>query len=165
MDNLVQLYTTFSGRISRKTFWIGVVGIVIASIVLNIILGIVGLGFGAGPTSAAWGSLIVFVILAVPALAISIKRRHDRNGSGNDVIVYYALTLISLLVQALGFGYTTTDVGGVAMPVPTMTLTIFLSVLGIFALYLLVVLGFLRGTAGPNQYGADPVGGATVAAE
>jgi uncharacterized membrane protein YhaH (DUF805 family) len=36
-------------------------------------------------------------------------------------------------------------------------------VVGIFALYLLVVLGFLRGTPGPNQYGPDPVGGTATA--
>jgi uncharacterized membrane protein YhaH (DUF805 family) len=36
-------------------------------------------------------------------------------------------------------------------------------VVGVFAIYLLVVLGFLRGTVGPNQYGPDPLGGTASA--
>ena len=35
--------------------------------------------------------------------------------------------------------------------------------IGIFALYLLVVMGFLRGTPGPNQYGPDPLAGSAPA--
>ncbi|GGF37544.1 DUF805 domain-containing protein [Youhaiella tibetensis] len=156
MDNLVPLYTTFNGRISRKTYWLGVVGIIVAAIVLGIILGVVGLGL-ANPGTAAWGSLILFVLLAVPSLALGVKRRHDRNGSGNDVYVYFALSFILVVVQALGFGFTMTEVEGVSVPMPTMTMTIFNAVLGIFALYLLVVLGFLKGTEGENQYGPDPL--------
>jgi uncharacterized membrane protein YhaH (DUF805 family) len=32
-------------------------------------------------------------------------------------------------------------------------------IVGIFGLYMLVVLGFLKGTAGPNNYGPDPLQG------
>lgn len=183
MNTLVPLYTSFSGRLSRKTYWLGVIGLIIAGIVLSIILSVVGLGFmpnaaaldtanpealaeamNAATRSAGWSSLIMFVLLGFPSMALAVKRRHDRDGSGNDVYVYFALVAILAIVQALGFGYTTADVGGVAMPVPSMTLTILSAVVGIFGLYLLVVLGFLKGTAGNNQYGADPLGGAAVAA-
>jgi len=30
-------------------------------------------------------------------------------------------------------------------------------IVGIYAIYLLVVLGFLKGTSGPNNYGPDPL--------
>ncbi|MBI4045177.1 MAG: DUF805 domain-containing protein [Devosia nanyangense] len=183
MDNLVPLYTSFTGRISRKTYWMGVIGIIIGAIVLSIILSLVGLGImpnvaaldpanpaafaeamNAATRSAAWGSLIMFVILGIPSLAIAIKRRHDRNNSGNDVYVYFALTLIMLLVQAFGFGYTTTEVNGIAMPTPTVTMMILSAVIGIFAIYLLIVLGFLKGSDGANQYGPDPLGGVAATA-
>lgn len=32
-------------------------------------------------------------------------------------------------------------------------------ILLVYAIYLLVVLGFLKGTAGPNNYGPDPLQG------
>lgn len=183
MDSLVPLYTSFSGRISRKTYWMGVIGLIVASIVLAIILSVVGLGLmpnfaafdttdpaalaeamNAATRASAWGSLIMFVLLGIPSLAIAIKRRHDRNNSGNDVYVYFALTAILVIVQALGFGYTTTDVGGVAVPTPSMTMSILSAVIGIFAIYLLIVLGFLKGTDGANQYGPDPLGGSAAVA-
>jgi len=165
MDNLVPLYTSFTGRISRKTYWLGIVGIIIAAIVISIVLGLFGLGpNAANPGTAAWGSLITFVILAVPSLALGIKRRHDRNGSGNDIYVYFILSAILIVVQALGFGYETVDMGGTPVPAPTTTMMIFMAVLGVFAIYLLVVLGFLKGTDGANQYGPDPLGAAAATA-
>jgi uncharacterized membrane protein YhaH (DUF805 family) len=63
------------------------------------------------------------------------------------------------LVSALGIGMSTMDVGGTPIPVPgpiTMGLSV---IVGIFGLYMLVVLGFLKGTAGPNNYGPDPLQG------
>ena len=30
-------------------------------------------------------------------------------------------------------------------------------IFGIYAIYMLVVLGFLKGTSGPNNYGPDPL--------
>ena len=113
---------------------------------------------------SAWASLILFVIFAYPGYALSIKRRHDRDNNGMDFIIYLALTAIVLLLQALGIGWETTTVGSVAIPTPAMWLNLLNLALGIFAIYMLVVLGFLKGTAGPNQYGPDPLGGAPAAA-
>jgi len=52
------------------------------------------------------------------------------------------------LIQALGFLQAT---GGIGMVVSIIFL--------IYAIYMLVQLGFLKGTAGPNNYGPDPLGG------
>jgi uncharacterized membrane protein YhaH (DUF805 family) len=41
---------------------------------------------------------------------------------------------------------------------PTMLFSALGIVSAIFGIYLLVVLGFLKGTAGANSYGADPLG-------
>ena len=167
------------GRISRKQFWLGVLGLIVAGIILSLILSVVGLGVmanmgaaaaGGDPAavaaaisssmrSAAWGSVIMFVIFAYPGYALSIKRRHDKDNSGLDVKIYYVLGIVILLLEALGIGMTIIDAGnGIQIPAPSMPLTILGFLIGIFGIYLLVVLGFLRGTAGPNQYGPDPVG-------
>jgi len=179
MDNIVSLYTTSTGRVSRKTWWLGMIGLLVASIVLSIILSVIGLGpwgamqaldpaaadpaavsaaLAATMRSAAWGSLIIFVLLAYPIYCLSLKRRQDRDNSGFDVKVYLVLMLVLTLVQALGFGMTVTDMGsGVIVPVPAPWLMILSGILGIFGIYLLVVLGFLAGTVGDNSYGADPL--------
>lgn len=179
MDSVVSLYTTTQGRISRKTWWLGIVGLIVASIVLSLILSVIGLGpWGAAmPTfdpanpdmaavsaamiatmrSAAWGGLVMFVILAYPTYCLSMKRRHDRDNKGLDLQIYLGLSLLVTLAQALGLGIVMGDMGGgVIVPMPAPWLTVLLFILGIFGIYMLVVLGFLRGTVGNNSYGADP---------
>lgn len=179
MDNIVRLYTSLDGRISRKTWWLGVLGLIVASIVLGLLLGLVGLSMwpsmgapdvadpdalsaalAAGSRSAAWGGLISFVILAYPSYALSLKRRQDRDNNGLDLKIYYGLTVVMLLVQAVGIGYAPAEVPGlpgVMVPTPSLPLVIVGFAVGIAALYLLIVMGFLKGTPGPNTYGPDPL--------
>ena len=153
MDNLVALYTTTDGRISRKQWWIGVVGIIIVSIVLAIILGLIGLG------TSGWGQLIAFVILFYPNWCLGIKRRQDRDNNAMDFKVLMGLSGVVTLLQAFGLGITMTDMGnGIVMPTPDWWLSILLFALGVFGIYMLVQLGFLKGTPGANSYGADPLG-------
>lgn len=182
MDNIVGLFTKTEGRISRKSWWLGVVILIIVNIVISfLILPLVGVSmmpnFAAmvadpanvdaaaisqtiadGMRRSAWASLVLFVIFAFPVYALSIKRRHDRDSSGMDFLIYMGLTVLLLLIQALGIGWETMTVGEMTIPTPSMWLNILNIAVGIFAIYLLVVLGFLRGTAGANQYGPDPVG-------
>jgi uncharacterized membrane protein YhaH (DUF805 family) len=111
----------------------------------------------------AWASLILFAIFAYPSYALSIKRRHDKDNSGMDFIIYMGLTAVVLLLQALGIGWETTTIGTISMPTPSMWLNLLNLAVAVYAIYLLVVLGFLKGTAGPNQYGPDPLGGTAAA--
>ena len=87
--------------------------------------------------------LVVTAITLVTALpaAYSLARMTGRNG------------------EALGIGMSTMDVGGTSIPVPGPIVTGLGFIVGIYAIYLLVVLGFLKGTAGPNNYGPDPLQG------
>lgn len=154
MDKLNVLYATTDGRLSRKEWWIGVVGLIIASIVLSIILGMVGLGGASG-----WGQLIAYVILFYPGWCIGIKRRQDRDNNATDFKVLMGLSGLLTLLQAFGIGVTMTDIGnGIVMPTPDMWMSVLYLLLGIFGIYMLVQLGFLRGTPGPNSYGPDPLG-------
>ena len=184
MDNIVPLYTTTDGRISRKTWWLAAIGIGVVNIIISLLIfPMVGLG---GPNTAAimaaaddpsavsalitgslqaagWASLVMFLLFAYPIYCISIKRRHDKNNKGTDVIGYLAVTALLLLVQALGLGYSVADMGGTPVPVPSMIYSALGLISLVYAIYMLVVLGFLKGTEGPNQYGPDPLGD-TVAA-
>lgn len=154
MDKLKVLYTTTDARLSRKEWWIGVVGLIIASIVLSIILGMVGLGGASG-----WGQMIAYVILFYPGWCIGIKRRQDRDNNATDFKVLMGLSGLLTLLQAFGIGVTMTDMGnGIVMPTPDMWMSVLYLLLGIFGIYMLVQLGFLRGTPGPNSYGPDPLG-------
>lgn len=179
MDNIVSLYTTTQGRISRKSWWLGIVGLVVVNLVITfLVFPFVGLG---GPSAqaimdasgdpaalgalisgsmqaAGWGSLVLFIIFAFPMYAVHIKRRHDKDNSGLDVIIFMAIMALTFIAQALGFAYTVTDMGGIPVPTPTMVFSILGLVMLVYSIYMLVVLGFLRGTVGPNQYGPDPLG-------
>jgi uncharacterized membrane protein YhaH (DUF805 family) len=161
MNNLVGNFTGMDGRINRQAWWIGVVILIIVAIVLNFILGAVMGGgmpsleqmmdpaFMAGYTQkAGWQGLIIGLITAYPYIALSVKRRHDRNNNGYDAIGLIAFSLLFSLIQALGMLSAT---GGIGMVVSIIFL--------IYAIYMLVQLGFLKGTAGPNNYGPDPLGG------
>ena len=186
MDNIVSLYTSTEGRISRKSFWLGILGLIVVNLLLSfLILPLVGVSMmpnmaaltdPAGDPAAiskmitdsirgsAWASLVLFIIFAYPAYALMVKRRHDKDNNGMDVLIYMGITAVLMLVQALGIGYDTMTVGQYTFPAPSMILSILSFIVGIYALYLLVVLGFLRGTAGPNQYGPDPLAGTAAAA-
>ena len=179
------LYTTTDGRISRKTFWISAIVLAVVNIVISLlILPLVGLG---GPNmaaivaaandpaqvssivmgavqSSAWGSLVVLAIFAYPYYCISVKRRHDKNNNGIDVVIYLALAALLLVVQGLGLGMSVVEVQGMTIPMPNTVFTVLGAIVGIFGLYLLVVLGFLKGTDGTNQYGPDPLGGTAAVA-
>jgi len=185
MDNIVGLYTSTEGRISRKTFWLGILGLIVVNLLISfLVLPLVGISMMpnmaalADPSadaaaiskmiadsmrSSAWASLVLYVIFAFPAYALMIKRRHDKDNNGLDVQIYMGLTALLLLIQALGIGYDTMTIGEVSIPTPSMIITLLGLAVGVFAIYLLVVLGFLRGTAGPNQYGPDPLGGTAAA--
>jgi uncharacterized membrane protein YhaH (DUF805 family) len=188
MDNIVGLYTKTEGRISRKSWWLGTVILIVVNIVISLlILPLAGVSMmpnmaamvadpanvdaaaisttiADGLRRSAWASLVLFVIFAFPIYALSVKRRHDKDNAGMDVIIYLALTAVLLLIQALGIGWETMTVGEITIPTPSMWLNILNIVVGVFAIYLLVVMGFLKGTAGPNQYGPDPLGATAAVA-
>ena len=187
MDNIVGLYASTEGRISRKSFWLGVLGLVVVNILIALlILPMVGVSmmpnFAAmvndpnvdpnamaqliadSMRSSSWASLILFGIFAYPVYALSIKRRHDKDNNGMDVVIYLGLTALLLLIQALGIGLDSMTIGNMTIPTPSLWLSLLTFAVGIYAIYLLVVLGFLKGTTGPNQYGPDPLGTAVATA-
>jgi uncharacterized membrane protein YhaH (DUF805 family) len=152
----------FSGRIGRKTFWLGyVVPLILASVVANVLdlaLGLVPAQMAdampadesqVGPISA-----LVSVLSLWPSLAGSIKRLHDRDRSGWWIGGFYLTGAVAGIVAFMGIA-TAPAQAQVAL---LMVVAAGAVVLG-YGVWLIVETGFLRGTAGPNRYGPDPLGG------
>lgn len=154
-----ELFLSANGRVSRKTWWIGTIVLIVASFLLYFILGLVGLGL-----TSAWGPLIVYALLVYPALNLGVKRRHDRDNDGMDYKIFMGVSAILSLLQAFGIGFTPTDLGnGMVVMAPGTIMTIVQLAFAVFAIYMLVQNGFLKGTTGPNSYGPDPLGYAAAA--
>jgi uncharacterized membrane protein YhaH (DUF805 family) len=152
--DLQTLFLSSSGRVSRKTWWMGTLILIVASIVLYFVLGLIGLGM-----TSAFGPIIAFLILVYPAYNLGLKRRQDRDNNGMDFKILMGLSALTTLLQAFGIGYTPTDLGnGMVVMMPGMLMSTVQIIVGIFGIYMLIQLGFLRGTPGPNSYGADPLG-------
>lgn len=157
MDNIKALLTTTDGRIGRQQWWIGIVVLIVISIIASIVLSILSFGNAA---VMAWFGVLINLALIWPSYCVGIKRRHDRDNNGTDLKILIAGSVLLNLLTATGIGSSMTDMGGVMMPVPSIWLGALNVIFAIFAIYMLVQLGFLKGTAGPNNYGPDPLDGA-----
>ena len=88
-------YATFSGRTSRKTFWMTVLGIFVITFLISFVSSLV-FGTTEIPTEVAAeealktyfgnpANIILMVwslIMIVPSIAMSVRRLHDINKSG-----------------------------------------------------------------------------------
>jgi len=127
----MDLFLSFNGRINRAKWWLGLLVLFVAQMVIWFILGsVLGMStMGGDPadaeammqnmTAMMIPTIIIVIILIYPALALYAKRWHDRNKSG-----WWSLIL---LVPVVG------------------------------SIWVLIELGILRGTDGDNRYGPDPL--------
>lgn len=130
-------YADFKGRASRAEFWTFFLFVLIAQAVA----GVVDLLFG-GFRSGAF-SLLAGVLLFVPQLAVTVRRLHDVNRSGRELVVPFLMLLaMPLFVIFRGFiaGIITLGYSGI--------------VLLLFANLLLLLIK--QGSSIPNKYGASP---------
>ena len=156
MDKIIALLTTSEGRIGRQKWWIGVVAMIVVGIIASIVIGIISFG-----NATIFGWLVVLLNLALlwPSYNIGIKRRHDRDNDGMDLKIMLGVSVLLNILTATGIGSSVVDIGGgVMMPQPALWLTILNLLFAVFAIYMLVQLGFLKGTTGANTYGSDPLG-------
>ncbi|HYP11497.1 MAG TPA: DUF805 domain-containing protein [Xanthobacteraceae bacterium] len=133
-------FNSFEGRISRQTFWIGMVIVTVAEI------------FGHLIAEAIQGdrlSAIVDLAFTYPEFAVAVKRAHDRNLPLWLLIVFFGGGALLDLLTVLQL------TGDTEQPsLLSLMIAVPFTVLG---LALLIELGFRRGTIGPNQYGPDPI--------
>jgi uncharacterized membrane protein YhaH (DUF805 family) len=156
MQNLVPLLSTFRGRIGRGQYWTAILIYIAITVALfaigfimfgNSILALSGEdsdGVVAGLVSKGIGFFLILMLVYIPmvisGIFVGIKRLHDRDKSGWWLLLFY---LGPVVLNWIG---SATD----------MELIFSLASFAI-SIWMLVELGFLRGTIGSNQYGPDPV--------
>jgi uncharacterized membrane protein YhaH (DUF805 family) len=134
--NWTDLFTSFDGRISRQPFWIGV-------------LILVAIEIAAYYALSERLSSILGLLLAYPEFAVFAKRGHDRNVPAWVAALVMAGAVILALMDLFGLAGTTERRSTAFMVVGIPVVITFV--------ILLVDFGLRRGTAGPNQYGPDPL--------
>ena len=125
----LSLFTSFAGRISRKSFWLGlaalcfalIVSAALAGLMLGAVMSAVGDGQRGPEFHLAMSAVatLLTVVFAYSLLALGIKRLHDRDRAGRGHIKF--------LLPLIG------------------------------PLWLFVEVAFRKGVIGPNQHGADPL--------
>lgn len=143
MDYQTLLFS-FSGRINRAKYWLGV-GLLIAYwIVVAIVLSILYYALGSiGYILAMVLGLAAIVGGMWAGLGIGIKRLHDRDKSGWWLVLFW---IVPGFLSGIG------NVSGTE----TMGLLFNLTSFAV-SLWGFVEIGCLRGTEGPNRFGPDPL--------
>jgi uncharacterized membrane protein YhaH (DUF805 family) len=147
----------FDGRIGRLRYWLFIpvaAALMLVTYVLASLAGSIG-----GPILAIIVEILGAVIFVTSSFAVTVKRLHDRGKSAWWLLVFYALpVVISVSWTIISHGVQSTMslkplVPGSQDPIG-LVLSLVSDAIGLWAL---VELGFLRGTAGPNRYGPDPL--------
>jgi uncharacterized membrane protein YhaH (DUF805 family) len=154
---LAQTLFGFRGRIPRRTWWIWT--LVLSAVMMGALAAVfihVGKDNFENIVAFDLSSRSLQAFLALSAfvtwigIALGAKRLHDRNIRGFWVVFPALITTAIIAMRNTGHGGTFEE-PSVAVHLLT------LASMG-FNLWLLVVCGFLKGTLGPNRFGADPLG-------
>jgi len=125
---LMQKYWDFKGRASRSEFWWFALSVLVLSMVASSIFMYI-----LPQPMQAWASLAVSLALAIPNLAVTVRRLHDRNLRGWWVLAPMLSPLLGQTQEAI-------------LNVLMLSMTLcFLTLLA------------LPGSKGPNRFGADPL--------
>jgi uncharacterized membrane protein YhaH (DUF805 family) len=135
--DITNLWFGFRGRINRAKYWL------VTVVNMLILVALILIAIAANSWAIGILAFRVFIPLFISALAIGMKRLHDRDKSAWWLIVFY---LLPSLLSSAGRGF---EDGGVILSLGSLA----------FSVWGLVDLGCLRGTVGPNQYGPDPLEG------
>ena len=137
-------YLSFRGRSNRKRYWLtvlSIIGLFLASALVGAVLQIVPfLGLIVIP---------VWVALVIAIFANATRRLHDRNKSAWWLLLFYVVPVI------LGIPFQLAQYGPQDGFQALAALLVLVSLP--FSLWGLVELGFLKGSAGPNRFGEDPL--------
>lgn len=138
--DLKSLLFSFDGRINRGKWWLALLIYVIFWIAVSI-LGYIVMSIAGMLGMAVF--VVAGIVAIVSGIAVGVKRLHDRNKSGWWLVVFY---LVPSLLSGLGM-YSGSE-----------AISMLLSLIGLgISVWMIVELGCLRGTVGPNDYGPDPL--------
>ncbi len=164
--DFVQLYTNAEGRINRKTWWLGTLGLIVLMFIFGLVFGVVMAVTRLSESSFGVGlsSLVLLAVAVVPYRSLTLKRLHDRSRPEGLFWIFIAPSILLAILTMFGlagsigtqtiFGQ---DVEGFQYNALGGAVNLVSTGVGIWSL---VELGFLRGEAGANDHGPDPLGSA-----
>lgn len=133
-------YLSFAGRANRQRYWLAtlaIYGLMLVAAVGGMMIPMVGPAVaGIAIVAAMWASL-----------AIASRRLHDRNKSA-----WWLLPMFLPAAVLSGIGGVAGEEAGAIFNVLSLP----------FSIWILVELGCLKGTEGPNRFGPDPLNRAPV---
>jgi uncharacterized membrane protein YhaH (DUF805 family) len=138
-------YLSFDGRANRQRYWL--TSLAVAAL----------LGVGAVVVSLMSVAATVLAVLLVPlfllylwiVLAVGARRLHDREKSAWWLMVFQGVPILLSALRGLMILGTGNEAAGPGA---------LLGLIGLgFSIWGFVELGFLKGTAGPNRFGPDPL--------
>jgi uncharacterized membrane protein YhaH (DUF805 family) len=144
MEDLFEFMFGSSGRINRAQYWRSLLICSIAAM-LGAVIVLTGTGLGV---SLFLMAAIVFLPWLLWSFAFSTERLHDRGKSAWWLVLFYVVpAALSHFAGAFGFAGSAAAALHYALALLSFALT----------MWGFVELGCLRGTAGRNEYGADPL--------
>jgi uncharacterized membrane protein YhaH (DUF805 family) len=136
-------YLSFRGRANRQRYWatqLLLVGLLVAAMMLSFGMMDIAPLFGM-----AFLPLLLCVVIAM--LANGARRLHDRGKSSWWLLLFMGVPGLLSIFAALGV------VAGGSREVAD-----FINALGLpLSIWWLIEMGCLKGAAGPNEYGEDPL--------
>jgi uncharacterized membrane protein YhaH (DUF805 family) len=159
-------YAQFTGRSRRMEYWMWVLFVILAMIVLSILDTVLGLGgrssvssVAPGPAGSisygygarAYGGVLTGIFglaTLIPGIAVSVRRLHDRDRSGWWILAPGIPYIVGIIL---------TFVAAVSVSWVLMMFAMLLFFAGFIGAIVLLVWYCLPGTAGPNRFGPDPL--------
>jgi uncharacterized membrane protein YhaH (DUF805 family) len=148
-SGLRALMTPPNGRIDRKTFWIAAMAAVLFTVGFFLITAYaIGALLGVTDPAILVGSVVIgLAVWTWSTAAVGGKRLHDRNRTALWMAIPIAWQFLFAWAMVAKFGPRNLDIIGTTMLLGSP-----------IALWVLIDLGVLKGTPGPNQFGPDPLG-------
>ncbi len=140
--NWPHLLLSTRGRITRAQWWIGSFLLLIIDGVAVALNRLAGIGL-AGVLALVF---LVFLLILYCALAVTVKRLHDRNRRGWWILMF-----------PLGFFVLVSMLSEFGEALDSMIYYTLLALALIIAIAAVIELGLRRGTAALNRYGPDPL--------
>jgi len=158
----LSLLFSFKGRVNRSQYWLVTIGVNVLNWVVMAMMSVGNIMASQGKTPAAALSAMasqnavlfpLSIAVGWAALAVQVKRFHDRGQSGLWTLLPIAPVVFAVMnvISAIGEGWPPERLFG-SMGLPLLALLVIS--IGFF-----VNLGCLAGTDGPNKYGNPPGSG------
>ncbi len=164
-------FFSFQGRINRAKLWLFIpimIGIYIVYFILFSILFGSSLfamlkggpaGLAAGGASIGAGMLLTCILsiaILVASVALTVKRLHDRDKGAMWLLVFWLLPLILNSVVLVN-RFAAVNASDSAMAAASPAIGVLSLISFAISIWAFVELYCLRGTAGDNRYGPDPL--------